>query len=127
MVTNTVSTFAATTSLASDEGSVRVRCARGAEEGTVIVEVTDTGIGVEPEVMPLLFTEFYQVGDTRVLQKRGTGLGLALTRSFVQLHKGTIEVRSAPGEGSTFTACVPVDYREMASFAGPKERVPIGL
>jgi signal transduction histidine kinase len=49
-----------------------------------------------------------------VLQKRGTGLGLALTRSFVQLHRGTIDVQSALGEGSTFTAHVPVDYRAAA-------------
>jgi signal transduction histidine kinase len=75
------------------------------------IEVEDHGIGIPPHELDKIFEEFYQVGDTRVVQKRGTGLGLALTRSFVQLHRGTIEVRSAMGEGSTFTACVPVDYR----------------
>jgi len=77
----------------------------------VRIEVEDHGIGIPPHELDNIFEEFYQVGDARVVQKRGTGLGLALTRSFVQLHRGTIEVRSKLGEGSTFTACVPVDYR----------------
>jgi signal transduction histidine kinase len=77
----------------------------------VRIEVEDQGIGIPPHELDNIFEEFYQIPDARVLQKRGTGLGLALTRSFVQLHRGTIEVQSALGEGSTFTAHVPVDYR----------------
>jgi len=78
---------------------------------TVRIEVQDRGIGIPPQELDRIFEEFYQVGDPRASQKRGTGLGLSLTRSFVQLHGGRIEVRSAVGEGSTFTAYVPVDYR----------------
>ena len=79
----------------------------------VRIEVEDHGIGIPPHELDKIFEEFYQVPDARV-QKRGTGLGLALTRSFVQLHRGTIDVQSALGEGSTFTAHVPVDYRAAA-------------
>ena len=90
---------------------------------TVSIEVTDTGIGIPAEELARIFDEFYQVAERG--QKGGTGLGLSLTRNFVELHHGTIEVRSEPGRGSSFTILLPRYYREAppalpAIVTGPR-------
>ena len=64
--------------------------------------VTDTGIGIAPEDQEAVFEEFRQVG-TAAKKVEGTGLGLALSRKFAELHDGRLWVRSGIGEGSTFT------------------------
>jgi signal transduction histidine kinase len=71
------------------------------------VSVTDTGVGIAPEDQEAIFEEFRQVGiaDKKV---EGTGLGLALSRRFVELHGGRIWVKSQVGLGSTFTFTIPV-------------------
>src|SRR6185295_12421195 len=71
------------------------------------VSVTDTGIGIASADQEAVFEEFRQVG-TAERKAEGTGLGLALTRKFVELHGGTIWVRSELGRGSTFTFTLPV-------------------
>ena len=76
-------------------------------DGTVDVAVTDTGVGVAPEDQDKVFEEFRQVG-TADKKVEGTGLGLALSRKFVELHGGRIFVKSQIGEGSTFTFTLPV-------------------
>src|SRR5215831_359410 len=70
-------------------------------DGSVEVSVSDTGVGIAPEDQEAVFEEFRQVGvsDKKV---EGTGLGLALSRRFVELHGGRIWVKSTVGEGSTF-------------------------
>jgi signal transduction histidine kinase len=89
-----------------DGGSVAVRV-RGADD-QVVVTVEDTGVGIDPGFRDALFEPFEQSGGSGVLQdERGTGLGLAITRRLVSLMDGTIDVESAPGEGSTFTLRVP--------------------
>ena len=80
-------------------------------DGVAEVSVTDTGIGIAPEDQEAVFEEFRQVGTT-AKKIEGTGLGLALSRKFVELHGGRLWVRSRIGEGSTFTFTVPV--REAA-------------
>ncbi|HUP62945.1 MAG TPA: ATP-binding protein [Thermoanaerobaculia bacterium] len=77
---------------------------------TVRIEVTDTGIGIPPAELARIFDEFYQVAERG--RKGGTGLGLSLTRNFVELHHGSIEVRSEPDQGSTFTIHLPRFYRD---------------
>src|SRR5207253_4772178 len=64
------------------------------------IDVRDSGIGIAPDELQRIFHEFYQTEEGRRARRGGTGLGLSLTRNFVELHHGTIEVRSAPGEGS---------------------------
>jgi signal transduction histidine kinase len=84
------------------------------ENHALFVAVSDTGMGISADDMPKLFSEFYQaqavpaggVSD-RVEQREGTGLGLALTKGFVELHGGAIGVTSVVGEGSTFTIRLP--------------------
>jgi signal transduction histidine kinase len=67
------------------------------------VAVSDTGIGIAPKDQAAVFEEFRQVGP----RAEGTGLGLALTKRFVELHGGAIRLDSAPGRGSTFTFTLP--------------------
>ena len=71
------------------------------------VSVTDTGIGIAPEDQEAVFEEFRQVG-TADKKAEGTGLGLALSRKFVELHGGRIWVKSQLGAGSTFTFTLPL-------------------
>jgi len=67
------------------------------------IAVSDTGIGISPTDQAAVFEEFRQVGP----RAEGTGLGLALTRKFVELHGGSIRLDSAPGQGTTFTFTLP--------------------
>lgn len=87
-------------------GRVQVSARRDGDE--VEVAVADTGIGIAPEDHQAVFEEFRQVGRDYTRKAEGTGLGLALTRRFVELHGGTIRLQSAPGKGSTFTFTIPV-------------------
>jgi signal transduction histidine kinase len=75
--------------------------------GSIEVSVTDTGVGIAPEDQEAVFEEFKQVG-TADKKVEGTGLGLALSRKFIELHGGKIWVKSQVGQGSTFTFTVPV-------------------
>ena len=74
----------------------------------IVVAVHDTGIGIAPEDQEAVFEEFRQVGRDYTSKQEGTGLGLALTRRFVELHGGRISVHSEPGKGSTFTFTLPI-------------------
>jgi signal transduction histidine kinase len=76
------------------------------ENGDVRIEVRDTGIGVAPDDQERIFEEFRQVGRER--SREGTGLGLTLTKRFVELHGGRIWLESTPGKGSTFTFILPM-------------------
>jgi signal transduction histidine kinase len=67
----------------------------------VRIEVSDTGTGLTPEECDRLFTPYYTT------KQHGTGLGLAIVQSVVSDHKGSIMVKSAPGEGATFIIDLP--------------------
>jgi len=71
------------------------------------VEVQDTGVGIEPELMPRLFQRFVQADGSATRRHGGSGLGLAITREVVSRLGGHIEVQSALGQGSTFTVTLP--------------------
>ncbi len=89
---------------------------------TVRIDVIDQGIGIASDELERIFVEFYQTEDGRRARRGGTGLGLSLTRNFVELHHGRIDVQSRPGHGSTFTLYLPVDYHEAA---GGVPRTPV--
>jgi signal transduction histidine kinase len=76
----------------------------------VAIAVKDTGIGIAQEDHAAVFEEFKQVGRDYTRKAEGTGLGLALTKRFVELHGGDISLASAPGKGSTFTITLPIRH-----------------
>jgi signal transduction histidine kinase len=76
-------------------------------DGVAEISVTDTGVGIAPEDQEAVFEEFRQVG-TAAKKVEGTGLGLALSRKFIELHGGRIWVQSQLGAGSTFTFTLPL-------------------
>ena len=78
-------------------------------DGSVEVSVSDTGVGIAPEDQEAVFEEFRQVG-TSAAKQEGTGLGLALSRKFIELHGGRIWVKSQVGVGSTFSFTLPVRH-----------------
>jgi protein-histidine pros-kinase len=80
--------------------------------------VEDTGIGIAPEDIGKLFVEFHQLDASAGKRFQGTGLGLALTKRIVEAHGGRVEVKSAPGEGSTFSAILPRRTPEHAPVHG---------
>ena len=90
-------------------GRVTVRAERLA--GEVCIAVSDTGIGIKPEDQELVFEAFRQASGDHLKKSEGTGLGLALTRCFVELHGGRLTLQSEPGHGSTFTFNLP--HREL--------------
>jgi signal transduction histidine kinase len=89
----------------------RIHISAGVHDGVAEVPVTDTGVGIAPEDQELVFEEFRQVG-TADKKVEGTGLGLALSRKFIELHVGKIWVQSQVGAGSTFTFTLPVRREE---------------
>ena len=88
-----------------DGGRIDVRARQ--EESVIRISVADTGVGIAQADQEAVFEEFRQVGTHYTSKQEGTGLGLALTRRFVELHGGTIGVESEPGKGSTFTFTLP--------------------
>jgi signal transduction histidine kinase len=83
-------------------GALRLAVRRGGEE--VAFEVSDTGPGIAPEDQPRVFERWWRSPGARWA---GSGLGLAIARGIVEAHGGRIALRSAPGEGTTFTFTLP--------------------
>ena len=90
-----------------DGGTVRVS-ARCHGHGTLLLQVTDSGLGISREDLPKLFVEFQQLDSGATRRHGGTGLGLALTKKIVEFLGGSIEVSSARQQGSTFTVYLPL-------------------
>ncbi len=88
-----------------DGGSITVMGERHGEG--MLVQVSDTGFGISQDHQKRVFDAFYQVGQSLSGKAPGTGLGLSLTKRFVELHGGRIWVESVPGEGSTFCFILP--------------------
>ncbi|HZK48095.1 MAG TPA: ATP-binding protein [Thermoleophilia bacterium] len=81
--------------------------ARPTPDGLVEIRVNDTGVGIEPADLARIFERFTQVDNTSTRSQGGTGLGLAITRDLIELHQGTITVKSQPGRGSQFIFTIP--------------------
>ncbi|MDX1990908.1 MAG: ATP-binding protein [bacterium] len=79
-----------------------VRLCASQEGNTVMIEVSDSGIGIAPEDLPHIFERFYRSEPARRMEHSGTGLGLAIVKKVIDMHQGTIEVESQPGQGTTF-------------------------
>lgn len=89
-------------------GTITIRAAR--VPSGIQVEVEDTGVGISPEVLPHIFTRFYQADASRSGdRKHGAGLGLAIVKEIVEAHGGKIIVRSESGKGCTFSVVLPLN------------------
>ncbi len=88
--------------------SVHVRADSEAGRGWATLRVADTGVGIPAHAIDRVFDRFFQVDDAHQPSRRGTGIGLALTRELVSLHGGTIALESTPGAGATFTVRLPL-------------------
>ncbi len=95
----------------TERGGVAVEVEKAREEDERVwlrFSVSDTGIGIEPEQLPRLFGAFTQLDDSTTRRHGGSGLGLSICHHLVRLMGGEIEAHSRPGEGSTFTFCLPL-------------------
>lgn len=82
------------------------------DQDNALIRVTDTGCGIDPARQKLVFEKFTQVDGSATRAAEGTGLGLAITKKLVELHGGTIGVKSVPGKGSTFWFTLPLAASE---------------
>jgi PAS domain S-box-containing protein len=86
----------------------RISLTAALTDGAVEISVSDTGIGIAPEDQEAIFEEFRQVGGDDARKREGTGLGLTLSKKFVEMHGGKIWVKSQVGKGSTFYFTLPL-------------------
>lgn len=87
------------------ENSIRL-----SSEGSLILEVTDTGIGIEADKIDQLFKPFSTASDDHHRNYGGTGLGLWISKVIIELMGGHVNVTSEIGKGSTFTFTIPIHY-----------------
>lgn len=87
------------------DGTIHVTTS--ADETHAILTVSDTGVGIGPEDLPHIFKRFHRADKARSRSEGNSGLGLAICKSIVDAHHGSIDVRSSPGDGTTFTVRIP--------------------
>jgi PAS domain S-box-containing protein len=83
----------------------RITISSYTQEQQVVIEVTDSGAGIDPENLDLIFDRFHRIDKARTTP--GSGLGLSIVRKIVEMHDGQIDVRSRPGKGSVFRIWLP--------------------
>ncbi len=97
-----------------ENGKVKLEIRGNVKESQLQFSITDTGIGIVPEDVPKLFKPFTQLDGGLSRQHEGSGLGLALVKKMVEMHGGSVEVQSKPGQGSRFSFVLPWDEKIQA-------------
>jgi CheY-like chemotaxis protein len=105
----------------TDQGSVTLRLRRH-EDNTLLVSVEDTGTGIAKEDLPRIFGEFEQVSKDSWRRREGAGLGIPISKSFIELHGGQMWVESELGKGTRFFFTIPVVARGEAAGQMEKDR-----
>jgi len=90
----------------SDGGTVR--CSIKNRSNSILIQISDTGIGIDPDDMSKLFHEFTRIKNPKTKNVTGSGLGLSIVKRLVDNYKGSIDVESTPNQGSTFSITLPV-------------------
>ncbi|MFQ3647533.1 MAG: ATP-binding protein [Anaerolineae bacterium] len=101
----------------TEKGEVSLQVAR--EHNTLVIRVSDTGIGIPKSKLGLIFDDFFQVDASSTRQHQGAGLGLAIVKRLVMLMNGKIDVDSTVGVGSTFTVTLPLELPTFNAQAKP--------
>jgi GAF domain-containing protein len=96
----------------------RIKVEAGLGDSAVIVSIADSGIGIAKQDQEAIFEEFRQATGDYAQKREGTGLGLTLTRKFVEMHGGKIWVESEVGKGSKFTFTLPTNHEEITHHEG---------
>jgi signal transduction histidine kinase len=81
-------------------------------DGSIECTIADSGVGISPKDLTYLFSDFYQIGRWEGHQEKGTGLGLVISKSIIDLHQGTIHAESKEGTGTKFTFTLPIAVQE---------------
>lgn len=102
----------------TDRGG-RIGVTLRAQDNFIRVAVTDNGIGIPVDALPRLGRPFEQVADTSDRNYEGTGLGLALTKSFAEMHGGKLTIKSQQGRGTTVAFYLPIDAKDSLSETPP--------
>ncbi len=103
----------------TDQGSVTLQIEK--QEDHLLVNVIDSGTGIAQEDLPRVFDEFRQVGDENWRRRAGSGLGLYISKHFVELHGGSMEVESTPGIGTRFYFSLPFDSAGFKESEAPQK------
>jgi signal transduction histidine kinase len=93
-------------------GHLRLEARENSPAGMVELKVSDTGVGIPPERLRLIFEPFYTTKEPDATGHGGTGLGLSVCRQIIEQHQGRIRVESLVGKGATFTVKLPVQPEE---------------
>jgi signal transduction histidine kinase/ligand-binding sensor domain-containing protein/DNA-binding response OmpR family regulator len=99
------------------DGQVSLEVRKEADSGDIAILVTDNGIGMSKDEQARIFDRFFQGETPPEVMNQGSGIGLSITREFVRLHGGTIEVNSGYGKGSIFTVRLPLEELECPVIA----------
>ncbi len=104
----------------TDRGEIAVSCRR--DRDRLEIAVADTGIGIDAPHLEDIFKPFRQADSSLARKHEGTGLGLSISKRLVERLHGSISVKSAPGEGSTFTVVLPVELERSCEHECPGDR-----
>lgn len=104
--------------------NLQYRVAINEGDGTLTMEIKDSGIGILPEMHDKIFERFFQTDVPQSMVNQGTGIGLAITKEFVKLHNGVITVTSEPEKGTTFSVLIPAKKVYEASARPASGMIP---
>ena len=85
----------------------RVTLSASGEKKQAVVEISDNGTGIDPDDLPRVFDRFDRVAEAGVRGEAALGLGLPLTRQFIEAHGGKVEIQSEKGKGTSVTLTIP--------------------
>ena len=100
----------------TQEGEIKIKSSISddSDAPSLCLQVSDTGVGIKQKDIPRIFEEFKQLSEGFTKDFQGSGLGLSITKKFIDLLGGTINVESEPGKGTTFTIKFPMEVKAVA-------------